>query len=141
MVEVRAVTTGGLVRNPWRYGSELHQQAPRLLVSVGSCSPPCACDGWEVCLHYHDRTSKIPVWPVLSADSEEGAREVARQLRAFARQHEPDDFQGLPDPAFNGSRLLGEWLQSIGYERRTHVVWGPTKEVNPRPRAGSKQEA
>lgn len=125
----RDVKTGKFVQR----GGTLSERGYRMgqayfEVAAYSCSPPCACDGFEVCLHHVEKGpvgggSSGPVWPILSCRTEEEAREVMKQVIAFARTIEPGDIHDHYDRNINGDTRLAAWLTEQGYSRRRGPVW------------------
>lgn len=107
-------------------------------VSAYTCKPPCACDGFEVCLSHLGRWSNGgswsgPVWPILSARTEGEAKALMTDLLAFARTLDfgEEAMRESRSEEVNGDARLAAWLTGKGFVRRNHIVWGrPEQEIS-----------
>ena len=86
-------------------------------IAAFSCSPPCVCDGFEVCLHLLHECGQGPIWPVFNAATEQEARAIQRQLVRFAATLDPGADSELLQLA------LEAWARVHGWERTHHIVW------------------
>jgi hypothetical protein len=73
------------MRNPNRLSEGHHA-----LVTAGPCAPPCKCDGYEIGLSLvnvleNGSYGREPIWPFLSASTEEEALNLAKLLRVAGR--------------------------------------------------------
>lgn len=100
-------------------------------VSSYTCKPPCACDGFEVCLTHLGRWENggswsSPVWPILSAPTEEDAKVLMADLLAFARTLDTGEraMNEHWSSEVNGDVRLAAWLTEKGFVKRSRVIWG-----------------
>jgi hypothetical protein len=125
--ENREVSSGR--RCPLPGSSHVPKGLP-LTVSVGSCSPPCVCEGFEVCVHLtysrHDGSfsGRCPIWPVLSASSMEEAREISSNLRKHLR----DAVKSTKDPSLFTSEdflkgFVAVFAKKNNFVNAHHIVW------------------
>lgn len=142
MSEVRRlydVTTGRLIPRPSgriTWGSGPHRecawkahvgQKSWWVISLFSCPDCPACQGFEVCLFFRDRSgSQSPIWPVISARSEEEAEGMRKDLMKVARTWTPqwhtEDGEAV--------RSLKTWLTQRGYTKHSPgpCWWPPAAE-------------
>jgi hypothetical protein len=101
----------------------------RALIHAWSCSPPCVCDGWEVCVHLFHRSGRIPCQPILSARSENEKMEIVRGLQtalqpltllAFSpprRKRDPERWTDVIIP------LIKDWAHAHDFRPDHNAVW------------------
>jgi hypothetical protein len=97
-------------------------KGPHLGVSAGSCSQPCICDGYEVCVHHSDRGSRTPMRPILSCESRDEAVKVARLLRRCCEAWMAEGVVRLENYG-EIDRRIREVAKRLGYRKDHRSVW------------------
>jgi hypothetical protein len=124
--ERRDVYTGKSL-NPVKNSHFLREPKPahNLAISVGFCRRPCVCEGFEVCLHFYHNCGRSPIWPVLSARTEEDARQLAKDLRAHLRAAFPWSRNTEETPIVEDllQPSVAQFAKLHGFENVHHIVW------------------